>query len=454
MLILDSKGRHPLHDLHPDGSVEVAEQIRKRLAIAEMLFAFGADMSTLDMIEETCCFENFSRLGDLIHRGHTSWVLFLIEKGYKFSDSKPTALITAVSLRNEKVLSSLLRHGVNPNEINSLADKRSALLMSSHSNWHEGVVLLIEHKANVHFADEFGETALDFSAQNRNRCILDWLLRAGARVTKNVFSRIVSGGSDYEILKMLLQTNTGFRLINQRIFSGGSTAVLSAARRNDFTAVSLLLQHGARISFCSSASDFNSFTKTFTEIQKKYIYTTHRLADSFKKHGNYTFSEFITLTLQNDVPLAQIVSEDLNRYAHERFQAFSELAHRSTELWARTCKFLFHESEQGSMEVLLTSTFTKLQISVTYMQQQLFHVLRKYVAGFLLEPNYRIRCFLRDLLAYRPYLENRREGCTRQHPVSTTDMYFLSVTKAARVRVLYEGLKNVKLNINRAEIRA
>jgi chromosome condensin MukBEF MukE localization factor len=46
---LDSKGRHPLHDLHPDGSVEVAEHIRKRLAIAEMLFAFGADISTLDM---------------------------------------------------------------------------------------------------------------------------------------------------------------------------------------------------------------------------------------------------------------------------------------------------------------------------------------------------------------------------------------------------------------------
>ena len=159
----------------------------------------------------------------------------MIEKGYSFSASKPTALITAVSLRNEKVLSSLLRHGVNPNEINSFADKRSALLLSSHSNWHEGVVLLIEHKANVHYADEFGETALDFAAQNRNRCILECLLRAGARVTKNVFSRIVSGGSDYEILKMLLQTNTGFRLIN--LNSGGSTAVLSAARRNDFTAV-------------------------------------------------------------------------------------------------------------------------------------------------------------------------------------------------------------------------
>ena len=54
-------------------------------------------------------------------------------------------------------------------------------------------------------------------------------------------------------------------LVRLRVGEGGDgpelaghahgTAVLPAARRNDFTAVSLLLQHGAKISFCSSASD-------------------------------------------------------------------------------------------------------------------------------------------------------------------------------------------------------
>ena len=167
--------------------------------------------------------------------------MFIINMGASLSQD----LIEAVKIEDVQTFDNLLLKGVDVNAIDAVKvfEQKTALIHAASNGNAYMVKMLLEHGADVNAADFSKSTSLIHAARNGNASVVVLLLKAGADVNagdvvnNTAFDEALEGGHVF-IMKLLLESGSRF---------DADSALSSAIRREQKSAVKLCIKHGANV---------------------------------------------------------------------------------------------------------------------------------------------------------------------------------------------------------------
>jgi ankyrin repeat protein len=101
---------------------------------------------------------------------------------HSISHDKETAVMKASESGHLETVLFLLENGANVNDVDGTAVKQSSLILASQQGHLDVVRTLLNAGADIHYRNDFGETALITAAQEGNVHVLELLIQWGGDV--------------------------------------------------------------------------------------------------------------------------------------------------------------------------------------------------------------------------------------------------------------------------------
>lgn len=136
----------------------------------------------LDHKADPSIVDNFGTtpLQESVKRGHNSVSDMLLKAGGQLNLAEAGSKLCALAFEGfTKELNDYLKYGINPDEADY--DKRCALHLAAAEGVVSCVKILIEYKADVNFADRWGQTPLDEAVASKQRHVIEFLQQNGGK---------------------------------------------------------------------------------------------------------------------------------------------------------------------------------------------------------------------------------------------------------------------------------
>lgn len=174
---------------------------------------------------------------------------FLSGPGIVHAQSAYDDIQSAVKNGNAALIRQLLAKGV---DVDSTDREGTTLLITAASEGKlESVRALVDGRAKLNTANQFGETALMMASIRGHRPVVEYLLGKGAQVNQPGWTALmfaaIKGHAD--IVKMLLSKGANVNASSQN----GTTALMLAAKEGNLDTVLVLLDHGASVNLRNMA---------------------------------------------------------------------------------------------------------------------------------------------------------------------------------------------------------
>jgi ankyrin repeat protein len=173
-------------------------------------------------------------------------------------DANKSTLVTASRLGHHEIVRMLLSESIKVGDLDAFGAGDLALARAA-ANGHKKIVsLLLRHGVNTELADDStGQTPLGTACGHGHFSIARLLLEAGAMINGGggdentpLLDAIESGHSD--IAGWLIEEGADIH----RACSGGKTALWSACSRGNFTIAQILVKRGADVNIQVSTDDW------------------------------------------------------------------------------------------------------------------------------------------------------------------------------------------------------